>query len=133
MTKVSISLAQMHIELAQPDANLEQAISFIKEASNNGSDVILFPELWSSGYDLKNAEWYVQVNDSIRYICGHLGLTPRLEYSGGDRGWIGDNPFIFLDCSRIRALGWRPKLTIREAIVRTVQFLAQNPWLLERR
>ena len=40
-----------------------------------------------------------------------------LEYTGGDRGWIGDNPFIFLDTSRIRALGWAPKLTIREGII----------------
>src|SRR5262249_25959297 len=36
---------------------------------------------------------YVQVNDSIGFICGALGLKPRLEYSGGNRGWVGDNPF----------------------------------------
>ena len=35
---------------------------------------------------------------------------PNSNYTGGERGWIGDNPFIFLDCARIRALGWRPKL-----------------------
>ena len=37
------------------------------------------------------------MNDSIGWICGHLGVAPALEYTGGDRGWIGDNPFIFLD------------------------------------
>ena len=47
-------------------------------------------------YNLGAAE-YMQVNDSIRFICGALGLTPELRYTGGDRGWIGDNPFIFLD------------------------------------
>ena len=51
---------------------------------------------------------YCQVNDSIDWICGHLGLTPELRYSGGDRGWVGDNPFIFLDCTAVRLLGWRP-------------------------
>lgn len=69
---------------------------------------------------------YCEVNDSIGWICAELGCTPRIEYSGGDRGWIGDNPFIFLDCSRIRALGWRPRLTIREAVVQTVQYLREN-------
>ena len=43
-------------------------------------------------------------------------LAPRSIYSGGDRGWIGDSPFIFLDTARIRALGWQPKLTIREGV-----------------
>jgi UDP-glucose 4-epimerase len=75
---------------------------------------------------------YCQVNDSIRWISEHLGVKPRLEYSGGDRGWIGDNPFIFLDTKKIVATGWKPKLTIREAIVRTLQWLQQNQWVLKR-
>jgi UDP-glucose 4-epimerase len=74
---------------------------------------------------------YCQVNDSIGWICEHLELKPAIDYSGGDRGWIGDNPFIFLDCSRIRALGWQPKLSIREGIVRTLEYLEQNRFLLE--
>jgi UDP-glucose 4-epimerase len=76
---------------------------------------------------------YCQVNQSIEWICEHLGVHPKLDYSGGDRGWIGDNPFIFLDCSRIRALGWRPRLTIQQAVVRTVRFLESNPWVLASR
>jgi len=75
---------------------------------------------------------YCQVNDSIRWISEHLGVKPRLEYSGGDRGWIGDNPFIFLDTKKVVATGWKPKLTIREAIVRTLQWLQQNQWVLKR-
>lgn len=78
-------------------------------------------------------EEYCRVNDSIGWICEHLGLSPTLEYTGGDRGWIGDNPFIFLDCARIRALGWRPRLTIREGIVRTLDYLQRHPHLLEAR
>src|SRR5205814_54687 len=65
---------------------------------------------------------YVEVNDSIQAIVGHLGLSPTFTYSGGERGWIGDSPFIFLDTARVRALGWQPKLTIRQAVVRTVQY-----------
>jgi UDP-glucose 4-epimerase len=76
---------------------------------------------------------YCEVNDSISWICGHLGVSPRLEYTGGDRGWIGDNPFIFLDCSRMRSLGWKPRHTIRESVVKTVEYLAANQWLLTSR
>lgn len=76
---------------------------------------------------------YCRVNDSIGWICEHLGLSPALDYTGGDRGWIGDNPFIFLDCARMRALGWRPKLTIREGIIRTLDYLRRHPHLLEAR
>ena len=76
---------------------------------------------------------YTEVNQSIGWITEHLGLQPTLEYAGGERGWIGDSPFIFLDTSRIRALGWQPKLTIREAVIKTVQYLQGQQWLLERR
>jgi UDP-glucose 4-epimerase len=76
---------------------------------------------------------YVQVNDSIGWITGHLGISPALDYSGGDRGWIGDNPFIFLDTARVRSLGWAPRLTIREGIIRTLDYLRAHPELLEKR
>lgn len=83
-------------------------------------------------YNLGTDE-YAQVNDSIRYICRHLGLNPRLEYTGGDRGWVGDNPFIYLDTRKIRATGWAPRWTIQQAVIRTLQWLQDNPWVLTRR
>ncbi|MCP5116643.1 MAG: NAD-dependent epimerase/dehydratase family protein [bacterium] len=73
---------------------------------------------------------YCQVNDSIGWITSHLGFRPELTYTGGERGWIGDSPFIFLDCSRIRALGWAPKLTIRESVIETLRYLERNKALL---
>lgn len=76
---------------------------------------------------------YCEVNDSIGWITGHLGVKPALAYSGGDRGWVGDNPFIFLDTSRIRALGWKPKFSIRESVIETVEWLSKNQWVLEGR
>ncbi|HXU01407.1 MAG TPA: NAD-dependent epimerase/dehydratase family protein [Polyangia bacterium] len=73
---------------------------------------------------------FCEVNDSIGWITGALGLTPRLTYAGGDRGWIGDSPFILLDCARMRRLGWAPTISIREGILRTLAYLRANPWLL---
>jgi UDP-glucose 4-epimerase len=72
---------------------------------------------------------YCTVNDSIGWICNRLGVKPQLTYSGGERGWIGDSPFIFLDCSKLRRLGWAPTLGIEEAVVKTVDYLTNNPEL----
>lgn len=74
---------------------------------------------------------YCEVNDSIGWICETLGVSPTLEYSGGDRGWIGDNPFIFLETKRIQALGWKPKYSIREGVLKTVEYLKSNEWVFE--
>jgi UDP-glucose 4-epimerase len=75
----------------------------------------------------------VEVNDSIGWICEELGVNPNMEYSGGDRGWIGDNPFIFLDTKKIRALGWKPKFDIQQGIIKTVKYLRANEWVFEER
>ncbi|HLG73651.1 MAG TPA: NAD-dependent epimerase/dehydratase family protein [Chloroflexota bacterium] len=76
---------------------------------------------------------YCTVDDSLGWIAAEVGLEPRRQYTGGPRGWVGDSPFIFLDCRRIRALGWRPELSIHEAVVRTLRYLQANRWLLEAR
>ncbi|MDF2621822.1 MAG: NAD-dependent epimerase/dehydratase family protein [Xanthobacteraceae bacterium] len=76
---------------------------------------------------------YCEVNDSIGWISAKLGVSPELDYSGGNRGWIGDSPFIFLDCTRMRGLGWTPKLSIKDGIERTLAYLIDNKWVLEAR
>jgi UDP-glucose 4-epimerase len=78
-------------------------------------------------------EEFTEVNGSIGWICARIAATPVLSYTGGERGWIGDSPFIFLDTRRIRALGWAPRLTIREGVERTVDWLQANPWVFESR
>lgn len=81
-------------------------------------------------YNLGTDETVV-VDESIGVICEHMGVEPQLEHTGGVRGWAGDSPLIHLDCTRIRSLGWKPAMTIREAIVRTLHWLDANPFVLE--
>src|ERR1035437_1291000 len=76
---------------------------------------------------------FCQVRDSIGWICETLGLQPRLEFSGGERGWVGDNPFIFLDTRKIQGTDWKAQLTIREGILRTLRWLEANPWVFANR
>jgi UDP-glucose 4-epimerase len=78
-------------------------------------------------YNLGTDETIV-VDDSVQIIAAHLSLSPELEHTGGRRGWTGDSPLIHLDTARIRGLGWRPTLTIRQAVVRTLSWLQENEY-----
>jgi UDP-glucose 4-epimerase len=43
-------------------------------------------------------------------VAGEMGLNDvKFEYTGGDRGWKGDVPFMALSIARLKALGWQPK------------------------
>ena len=48
------------------------------------------------------------VRDSARWICDELGVSPQLEFGTGNRGWIGDSPFVFLDVQKAMNAGWSP-------------------------
>lgn len=81
-------------------------------------------------YNLGTDE-YCEVNDSVRWITNELDVSPKLSYAGGDKGWVGDNPFIYLDTKKIRELGWTPQYTIEDGIIKTVQFLERNEWVFD--
>ena len=82
-------------------------------------------------FNLGHADW-ISVDQSIAIITRALGVAPRLEYAGGERGWVGDSPKILLDTQRIRALGWAPTRTIEQSILDTIAFLKASPYV-ERR
>jgi UDP-glucose 4-epimerase len=77
-------------------------------------------------YNLGTDETTV-VDASVAAIVAHMGIEPEITYAGGERGWVGDSPLIHLDCTRLRALGWRPELTIRQAVERTLDWFDKNP------
>ncbi|MDE7310470.1 MAG: GDP-mannose 4,6-dehydratase [Eubacterium sp.] len=81
-------------------------------------------------YNLGTDE-YCEVNDSASWIAQRMGLEPEFTYAGGDRGWVGDNPLIYLDTGKVRSLGWKPKYGIRDGVLKTVDFLENNEWVFE--
>jgi UDP-glucose 4-epimerase len=85
------------------------------------------------GHEVLNlgVDGYCEIKDSARWIAQRLGVDPLFEYTGGDRGWIGDNPFIYLRTDRMRSHGWEPRFSIREAVEDTVAWLELNPWVLD--
>ncbi|HXW59827.1 MAG TPA: NAD-dependent epimerase/dehydratase family protein [Solirubrobacteraceae bacterium] len=78
-------------------------------------------------YNLGTTETII-VDDSVAIITEQLGLSPEIEHTGGRRGWTGDSPLILLDTTRVRRLGWEPRITIRDAVVRTLEWLADSEY-----
>lgn len=46
----------------------------------------------------------------------------KRRYSGGARGWIGDNPLVHLSIDKIKALGWKPQFSSEKAISLTAKW-----------
>lgn len=78
-------------------------------------------EIFNLGFD-----GYCDINESVSWITATLGLNPSLRYTGGDRGWVGDNPFIWLDVKKANSYGWKAQESIKDSIVETTQFLISN-------
>jgi UDP-glucose 4-epimerase len=75
----------------------------------------------------------IELNQSIKTICNYMNLNPEIKYSGGNQGWIGDNPLIHLDISKAKNSGWKPKYSIKYGIENTVKWLSENEWIYEYR
>lgn len=78
-------------------------------------------------------ENYINVKESAKIITKQLNFKPKIKFEGGKSGWVGDNPFIFLDISKIKKSGWTPKYDIKESIIKTVNYLINNQWLFKTR
>jgi UDP-glucose 4-epimerase len=105
--------------------HIDDCIEAMLLALNTGDDRIAIFNL--------GTDEVCQVLDSVDWILRRLKVSPQLSFSGGRQGWIGDNPLIYLDTSRIRRLGWEPKKRIREAVELTVDWLTANRWVFAKR
>jgi UDP-glucose 4-epimerase len=76
---------------------------------------------------------YCRVKQSAEWICSELEVTPAFEFAGGERGWVGDNPFVFLDVSKAINTGWTPKNSIEQSVRETARWLSNNSWIFDMR
>jgi len=75
---------------------------------------------------------FMSVRDLADIVVDELGLRGvRYRTTGGQRGWLGDSPFVHLDTTRLKALGWQPQISIEQGIRNTVRYLQAHPQLLE--
>jgi predicted amidohydrolase len=61
--KLNVSLGQMDVAFGEPERNLSTVREMTAEARRRGSEVVVFPELWSTGYDLERVEEYATPTD----------------------------------------------------------------------
>jgi UDP-glucose 4-epimerase len=79
-------------------------------------------------------DYFITVLEVVKIILDELGAGDvKLEFAGGQRGWLGDSPLVQLDTTKIKSLGWQPQTSIEEGIRRTVRYLKANPQLLTAR
>ena len=76
---------------------------------------------------------FLNVKKSAKIISKKLNLNPNFSFTGGKRGWIGDQPFVFLKTKKIRNLGWKNKINIENSIKMTVDWLNKNKWVFKER
>ena len=70
----------------------------------------------TSIYNIGNDD-YVDVDAIAGEVCAAMGLKGvKFEHTGGERGWTGDMPFVFLDNKKLRATGWKPSMNSRAAV-----------------
>lgn len=92
--KLRISLGQMDVILGNPQANMEKVELLAAEAARRGSDMLLLPELWSTGYDLENAARYATAtNEGIFAEVAALARRHGLYILGSCLSKLGDDNF----------------------------------------
>jgi len=85
-----------------------------------------------SGVEVYNvgSEDRINVMSIAKIVVEEMGLkNVEFEISGGvdgGRGWIGDVKYMHLDISKLKALGWRPKLNSEEAVRRAARELIRE-------
>jgi predicted amidohydrolase len=73
--QLTVSLAQMQIALGDPAANLKKADEWSGEAARRGSDLIVFPEMWTTGCDWPNIKQLATWQDEV--IAQIAGLAKK--------------------------------------------------------
>lgn len=66
---------------------------------------------------------YITVNEIAEIIKKEMGMDIPLKHTGGKRGWKGDVPVVRLNNNAIKKLGWKNKLTSKQAVIKTVTSL----------
>ena len=113
------------------DGSQRKSYLYVQDCMNAVMHLAFSRDVEEGKYEVFNlgTDEYVDVKQSIEVICDELGVKPQFEFTGGDRGWVGDNPFIFLDCTKLRESGWKAETSIRDGVRKTVQFLKANDWV----
>ncbi|WP_367034409.1 carbon-nitrogen family hydrolase [Rossellomorea marisflavi] len=81
---MKIGLAQMDIRFGDPESNYAQAEKWFQQAESEQCDILVFPELWTTGYDLKRIEGIADENSEKTIVfLSRLAKQYRINVIGG--------------------------------------------------
>ena len=133
---LTISLGQMDVKLGNPAENWRTVQQMTAEASRRGSDLVVFPELWSTGYDLENAANYATRTDAGLFAqVAALAQEHQIAILGSCLSLLGEGEFgntaVYFD-KYGRSLGEYSKLHLFR-LMQEEQFLTAGatPTLVE--
>jgi UDP-glucose 4-epimerase len=73
------------------------------------------------------SEDQINVKTIAEIVAEEMGLqNVKFKFTGGvdgGRGWKGDVKNMLLDTSKLKGLGWKPKLNSKQAITKTIKEL----------
>ena len=76
------------------------------------------------------SEDQISVKDIAKIVAQEMGLVDvGFHYTGGvcgGRGWIGDVKTMFVDISKIKQLGWKPRSNSAEAVRKATKQILQG-------
>jgi omega-amidase len=91
--KCTISLVQMEVLQSRPSENLERGIDFISEAARRGSDLVCFPEMWTSGFAWNGLPEMALHHDEV--------LESLIQIARRQRIWINGTMPVMNDRSHV--------------------------------
>ncbi|KRK99009.1 hydrolase, carbon-nitrogen family [Secundilactobacillus odoratitofui DSM 19909 = JCM 15043] len=92
--KLTIAIAQMKISFGQPAENFSRIESFVAKAAQANADIIVFPEMWNTGYDLTRLNDIADVNgEQTKHVLSALSKKYHLMIHGGSVATQRDQQF----------------------------------------
>jgi UDP-glucose 4-epimerase len=81
-----------------------------------------------SGFQIYNVsnDGTMTVREVAEVVCKKLSVSPKLKFSGEERGWRGDVKFSPLDCSKLKKMGWKPGFSQKQAVSGYVDYLSKT-------
>jgi predicted amidohydrolase len=79
--KIEITLAQIQSEFGKPDKNFQKVLSILESIHPTHEHLVLLPELWSSGFDLKHCDQHVGADQEILIELSRQAIIKKI--------WIG--------------------------------------------
>ncbi len=81
---MKMAIVQMDIAFGEPEKNFLQVDSFISQAAKQDADVIVFPEMWNTGYALKDLEKLADKNgEQTKNMLSRLAKQHAIHVGGG--------------------------------------------------